>query len=178
MYSRVMNRATTVGEATRISRFTSAPDGLRLHYFEYGASDVSAAPVVCLPGLARTADDFDRLASVLASKSRRRVLALDYRGRGASAWDADWTHYNTQVEHTDILAVLALAGVTNAVFIGTSRGGIHVMLLAAMQPSLLRAAVINVCGNLNAIARHYSEWKCSVGAQPALHRVKNHVAIG
>ena len=134
---------------SRISRFTAAPDGLRLHYLEYGSRSDSGVPVVCLPGLARNAEDFDRLARVLAAPvtgPRRRVLALDYRGRGGSAWDPDWTHYNLQVEHADILAVLAAAEVTNAIFIGTSRGGLHIMVLAAVVPMLLRGAVINDIG--------------------------------
>jgi len=135
--------------ADRISRFAFAPDGLRLHYFEYRSKFDPGAPVVCLPGLARTAEDFDRLARVLAapgSGRRRRVLALDYRGRGDSAWDPDWTHYNLRVEHLDILATLTAAEVTNAIFIGTSRGGMHVMVLAAAAPLLLRGAVINDIG--------------------------------
>jgi pimeloyl-ACP methyl ester carboxylesterase len=133
----------------RISRFTFAPDGLRLHYFEYGSKFDPGTPVVCLPGLARTADDFDRLARVLAAPAtgqRRRILALDYRGRGSSAWDPDWTHYSLQTEHEDILTTLAAAEVTHAIFIGTSRGGLHVMALAATRPSLIRGAIINDIG--------------------------------
>ncbi len=133
----------------RVSHFAFAPDGLRLHYLEYGSRLDPGAPVVCLPGLARTAEDFDRLARVLAvpdNGQSRRILALDYRGRGRSAWDPDWTHYNLNTEHEDILATLAAAEVTNAIFIGTSRGGMHVMALAAARPSLIRGAVINDIG--------------------------------
>jgi pimeloyl-ACP methyl ester carboxylesterase len=133
----------------RASRFALSPDGLRLHYLEYGSKFDPGTPVVCLPGLARTAEDFDRLAQVLAAPAigqTRRILALDYRGRGRSAWDPDWTHYNLATEHEDILATLAAAEVTNAVTIGTSRGGMHVMLLAAARPSLIRGAVINDIG--------------------------------
>ena len=131
------------------SHFTFARDGLRLHYLEYGSSSDPGMPVVCLPGLARTAEDFDRLARVLAApdaKPRRRVLSLDYRGRGGSAWDQDWTHYNLQTEHEDILTALEAANITNAIFVGTSRGGLHIMLLATTQPSLLRGAIINDIG--------------------------------
>jgi pimeloyl-ACP methyl ester carboxylesterase len=131
------------------SRFTLARDGLRLHYFEYGSGSDSGTPVVCLPGLARTAEDFDCLAQALSgpdAKPRRRILSLDYRGRGGSAWDHDWTHYNLQTEHEDILAALEAAGIANAIFVGTSRGGLHIMLLATTQPTLLRAAVINDIG--------------------------------
>ena len=136
-------------EVDRVSRFVSAPDGLRLHYLEYGAGAPSDTVVVCLPGLSRTAEDFDRLARTLALSSsgqRRRILSLDYRGRGLSTWDPDPTHYALPVEHTDILAVLDAAGVASAVFIGTSRGGLHTMVMAAAQPARLRAGVLNDIG--------------------------------
>lgn len=136
-------------DVDRVSRFMSAPDGLRLHYLEYCADTASDSVIVCLPGLSRTAEDFDGLARLLAispSGQRRRILALDYRGRGLSGWDADPTHYALPVEHSDILAVLDAAGVTRAIFIGTSRGGLHTMMMAAMQPARLRAAVLNDIG--------------------------------
>jgi pimeloyl-ACP methyl ester carboxylesterase len=139
----------TESEVARISRHFYAPDGLRLHFLEYGSRTAPATPVVCLPGLTRPADDFDRLAQAIAGSAggpRRRVLAVDYRGRGRSDWDPDWSHYSLPVEHQDILATLAAAEVTSAVFVGTSRGGLHIMLLAAANPALVRAAVINDIG--------------------------------
>ena len=72
-----------------ISRFISAPDGLMLHARCHGTTSSRLLPVVCLPGLARTADDFDRLAGILAGKHGRRVIAVDYRGRGQSGYDND-----------------------------------------------------------------------------------------
>ncbi len=131
--------------AQRASRFLLAADGLRLHYVEYGSARSMLTPVVCLPGLARSCEDFDRLARALAAEGRR-VLALDYRGRGLSDWDPEWKHYSLDVEEADILATLAATQVTKAVFIGTSRGGIHTMRLGAKRPDLIRAAVINDIG--------------------------------
>jgi pimeloyl-ACP methyl ester carboxylesterase len=130
----------------RESRFLTAGDGVRLHYVDYApASDDAAIPVVCLAGLTRTALDFDALARALAERGRR-VLALDYRGRGLSDWDKDWTRYSLDVEEDDILATLAAAGVEKAVFVGTSRGGIHVMRFSARRPEILKAAVVNDIG--------------------------------
>ncbi|MGA8170440.1 MAG: alpha/beta hydrolase [Methylocystis sp.] len=124
------------------SRFLKTTDGLRLHYLDYPGA---GAPIVCIPGLTRPADDFARLAEALAREGRR-VLAMDYRGRGESQWDEDWRHYDLDVERDDILRALAHAGVDSAVFVGTSRGGLHTMRLAQSQPGLVRAAVLNDIG--------------------------------
>ncbi len=106
------------------SVFISAPDGLRLHARSYGRRSAPALPVVCLPGLARTAADFEALAEALASDTSRprRVIALDYRGRGQSEYDRDPAKYNFQVELADVLAVVAALDATPAIFVGTSRG--------------------------------------------------------
>jgi pimeloyl-ACP methyl ester carboxylesterase len=64
------------------STFISAPDGMRIHVRNHGQRSQMALPVVCLPGLARTTADFEALATALAPD--RRVIALDYRGRGLS----------------------------------------------------------------------------------------------
>jgi pimeloyl-ACP methyl ester carboxylesterase len=50
----------------------SAADGLRLYARDYGPDVVDALPVVCLPGLARTSEDFHDLARALgAARSAR-----------------------------------------------------------------------------------------------------------
>lgn len=128
--------------------FVSAADGLRLYARDYGPETGDALPVVCLPGLARTAEDFHELAEALAHDPvrPRRVLCLDYRGRGRSEWDKDWRNYDVRVELNDTLQVLIAAGIEAAVFVGTSRGGLITMALGAMRPTLLRGAVLNDVG--------------------------------
>src|ERR1035437_4570281 len=130
------------------SVFVSAPDGLKLHARCYGRRSAPALPVVCLPGLARTAADFDALASARAGDARhpRRVIALDYRGRGQSEYDRDPAHYNFQVELADLLAVMAALDPARAILIGPSRGGILVMLLAAVRPTAIAGVVLNDIG--------------------------------
>jgi pimeloyl-ACP methyl ester carboxylesterase len=126
----------------------SAADGLRLHARESGPRIDRALGVVCLPGLARTCEDFAALAAVLAHDPARprRVLALDYRGRGGSEWDRDWRRYDLRVELDDVLQVVTAAGIAEAVFVGTSRGGILTMALGASRPALVRGAVLNDIG--------------------------------
>jgi pimeloyl-ACP methyl ester carboxylesterase len=128
--------------------FYAAADGLKLHARLYGETRQGALPVVCLPGLTRNARDFHELALYLSRHPRnpRKVIAFDYRGRGQSAYDADWQNYNVGVEAADILAGLDALGIDQALFIGTSRGGLIIHGLAAMRPSVLRAAVLNDIG--------------------------------
>ena len=139
---------TAVRSDSATSIFVTAPDGLRLHVREYGPRLAPRLPVICLPGLARTAADFEPLATALADApgEPRRVLALDYRGRGRSEYDSNPANYSFAVEVADLAAVLTGRGVGQAIFIGTSRGGILTMLLAAAQPTRIAGAVLNDIG--------------------------------
>ena len=132
------------------SHFLTSQDGLRLHYRDYGSAQDPGVPVVCLSGLTRNAADFGILAHALAQGAaggkKRRVICPDYRGRGLSDFDPNWENYNLMVENGDILNVLTVAGIESAVFIGTSRGGLHTMVLSATRPGVLRGAVLNDIG--------------------------------
>ncbi|HEY1475983.1 MAG TPA: alpha/beta hydrolase [Pseudolabrys sp.] len=130
------------------SVFISAPDGLRLHARCYGRRSAPGLPVVCLPGLARTTADFDTLSAALSGDPvrPRRVIALDYRGRGQSEYDRDPANYNFQVELADVLAAIAALDAARAIFVGTSRGGILAMLLAAVRPTAIAGVVLNDIG--------------------------------
>jgi pimeloyl-ACP methyl ester carboxylesterase len=130
------------------STFITVQDGLKLHARCYGARTAAALPVVCLPGLARTAADFETLGIALAAdpKAARQVVALDSRGRGKSDYDRTAANYNLQVELADLLAVLTALGIDKAAFVGTSRGGILTMLLAATRPTVIAGCVLNDIG--------------------------------
>jgi pimeloyl-ACP methyl ester carboxylesterase len=129
------------------SAFITAQDGLRLHVREYSARNACATPVVCLPGLTRTTADFDALAPVLAyGDPKRRVIAIDSRGRGQSQYDPNPQNYNLAVELADIVAVLTALQINRAVFVGSSRGGILTMLLAAAQPTAIAGTVLHDIG--------------------------------
>ena len=130
------------------SIFVTAQDGLKLHVRAWGSRAAAALPVVCLPGLARTGADFEVLAAALAGDPRvpRRVLALDSRGRGKSDYDRNPANYSLPVELADLLAVLTALAVSRAVLVGTSRGGILIMLLAAARPTVIAGCVLNDIG--------------------------------
>jgi pimeloyl-ACP methyl ester carboxylesterase len=127
------------------SRFFTASDGLNLHALVHG-EESATTPIVCLPGLTRPARDFSILARHLHAKKARRIISIDYRGRGGSDWDPDWSHYSFPVESGDILTVLDQLGVASAIFIGLSRGGMHALYLGGQRPGLVKALVLNDVG--------------------------------
>ena len=126
--------------------FTS-DDGLRLSGRLYGTLSPDALPLVCLPGLTRNARDFHRFAEIVTqTPDAPPVIALDYRGRGRSAWAADAATYTVLQEAKDVLAALAHLGVGRGVFVGTSRGALVIHMLALLAPGALAAAVLNDAG--------------------------------
>jgi pimeloyl-ACP methyl ester carboxylesterase len=135
---------TDTGESV----FFTASDGLRLHAVDYGRGVSDALPLVCLPGLSRNARDFTRFAEhfVTHASPKRRVVCFDYRGRGLSEWDKDWTNYNVLTEAGDVLTGMAALGIEHAAIVGTSRGGLISMALSAMRPGVMRAVVLNDVG--------------------------------
>lgn len=128
--------------------FYPSADGLQLHARIYGQANEGVTPVICLAGLTRNARDFHDLAIHLSSeaKSPRKVVAFDYRGRGLSAYDPEWANYNVGVEAGDILAGMAALGIEHGYFVGTSRGGLIIHVLATMRPAALKAVVLNDIG--------------------------------
>ncbi len=127
--------------------WVKSADGLRLHVHAAGPRDSRLLPAVCLPGIARTGEDFIEVMQALAGgPSPRRVIAVDARGRGLSEWDNNPANYNPLTELADVIAVLDATGIERAIFIGTSRGGILTMLLPAARPHVVAGAVLNDIG--------------------------------
>jgi len=128
--------------------FAASTDGLRLHARSIGPADTAALPVLCLPGLTRTAEDFDIVAQALASEPQhpRRVIAIDYRGRGQSDFDSNPANYTVPIEATDVLTLMSAAEISRAIWLGTSRGGLISMVVAATRPELVAGVVLNDIG--------------------------------
>jgi pimeloyl-ACP methyl ester carboxylesterase len=118
-------------------------DGLRLHYRDYPGRD-DRPPIICIPGLTRNARDFEGLAERLAGDWR--VIAVDLRGRGESAYAKDAMTYVPLTYLQDIEALLSDQGIGRFVAFGTSLGGILTMLLAATERGRLAGAMLNDVG--------------------------------
>lgn len=118
--------------------FTTS-DGLSLYYTDEG----TGLPILCLAGLTRTTSDFDYVAPYL---SEHRLIRLDYRGRGQSDWDANWQNYTLPVECRDVIELLNHLHIDAVAIIGTSRGGLNAMGLAAMAPARLLGVALNDIG--------------------------------
>lgn len=124
-------------------RYFTVRDGLRLHYRDYpGAAD--KPPLLCLPGLTRNARDFADFAGRYSP--RFRVIALDFRGRAASDYDPVPARYNPLTYAGDVIELLDQLGIAQAIFVGTSLGGLVTMVMAATAPQRIAAAIINDVG--------------------------------
>ncbi len=121
-----------------MARFTTS-DGLRLHFTDEGAGD----PILCLAGLTRNATDFKFVLPFLA---QHRVIRMDYRGRGLSDYANDFMTYSIPQEAADALALMDHLGLERATILGTSRGGLIAMVLAATVPERLSGAILNDIG--------------------------------
>ncbi|MEP5151983.1 alpha/beta hydrolase [Planktotalea sp.] len=114
-------------------------DGLSLHYEDEG----DGLPILCLSGLTRDGRDFDY---VLPHLKGNRVIRLDYRGRGQSEWAEDFNTYTLMREAQDALELLDHLGLAQAAILGTSRGGLIAMGLAATVKARLLGVAINDVG--------------------------------
>lgn len=128
-------------------RILATADGLALYARDYAPlMPATGLPVICLHGLTRNSRDFEVIAPRIAACGRR-VVAPDMRGRGRSANDPDPAHYQPPVYAQDVAAFMDKLDITQAVFVGTSMGGIVTMVLASLAPGRIAAAVLNDIGH-------------------------------
>ena len=118
-------------------------DGLKLHYRDY-PGDPKKVPVLCLHGLTRNCRDFEALA--LRITPGRRVITPDFRGRGRSQYDSMWMNYHPMTYVDDMWSLLHEIGVDRVIAIGTSLGGLVVMLMAAVRAQTFAGVVLNDIG--------------------------------
>ncbi len=118
-------------------------DGLRLHYRDY-AGPADRPPILCVPGLTRNAGDFAAVAERLAGDWR--LICVNLRGRGESAYAKDPLTYVPLVYLQDLEALIGTLALPSVVAFGTSLGGLMTMLLAATGRASIAGALINDIG--------------------------------
>jgi pimeloyl-ACP methyl ester carboxylesterase len=119
-------------------------DGLRLHYRDYAGGDPRRPPIICIPGLTRNARDWEGVAARLAGGWR--VICIDLRGRGESAYAKDPMTYATPTYVQDLEALLAHLQIDGFMLFGTSLGGLLSMLVGATETDRVRGVLINDVG--------------------------------
>lgn len=118
--------------------FFTTTDGTRLAYRDEGRG----LPVLCLAGLTRNMADFDYVAPHLPDI---RLIRMDYRGRGQSGWTGQET-YTVPHEARDAIELLDHLGIGKAAILGTSRGGLIGLFLAATAHERLLGLCLNDVG--------------------------------
>ncbi|WP_072397019.1 alpha/beta hydrolase [Hyphomicrobium sp. CS1GBMeth3] len=141
---------TRMYQAYRDIYFT-ARDGLRLYGRHYPAAfhdGTERRALLCLAGLTRNSRDFHIIAEALSQhpQAPRDVYTFDSRGRGLSQNDPDWQNYTVQLETVDALDFMTVTDTAGAAILGTSRGGLIAMVMAAMQPRNLGPVILNDIG--------------------------------
>lgn len=116
-----------------------AEDGTTLAYRDEG----QGLPLLALAGLTRDGRDFDYLARHLPDSIR--LIRLDSRGRGGSDW-ADPATYTVTQEAQDALRLLDHLGLGRAAIIGSSRGGLLGLVIAATAKPRLLGLCLNDVG--------------------------------
>ncbi|WP_224814378.1 alpha/beta fold hydrolase [Hasllibacter sp. MH4015] len=119
--------------------FVTAEDNVRLAYDDAG----QGTPLLCLPGLTRNMEDFEPVLEHYGGHVR--VIRMDFRGRGASDF-ADPATYTPMQEARDVIALLDHLGLERVVILGTSRGGLVALMLAAMGRARLAGVIFNDIG--------------------------------
>ncbi|MGJ3230490.1 MAG: alpha/beta fold hydrolase [Oceanicaulis sp.] len=126
--------------------FFTAPDGVKTYYRRYpGQGAQTKTPVLCLHGLTRNSKDFEDVAPRIAAAGHD-VIAVDVRGRGRSDRDPNPDNYTPAVYVRDMMGLLDKAGWREAIFLGTSMGGLMTMIHASLQPERIKAAILNDIG--------------------------------
>jgi pimeloyl-ACP methyl ester carboxylesterase len=119
-------------------------DGTRLFADDRGPMVTQATPLLCLHGLTRNSKDFATIFDMCADK--RRVIAMDLRGRGRSSYAKDAKSYTLVNELSDVIGLLDHIGVARVAVLGTSRGGLIGQLLAASFKNRLAGLLLNDIG--------------------------------
>ena len=109
--------------------------GTKLHYYRTGGD---SPPLVLLHGISDDGLCWTPVAEALAGK--HDVIMVDLRGHGKS--DAPENGYNYETMATEVTGLIEGLGLENPVVMGHSLGAMTALTLAALNPDLLRAIIL------------------------------------
>ncbi len=127
------------GRPNRVTDELIELNGLRFHFRDWESAKPGAPSVVLLHGFSGHSRVWDPTARLLAEDYR--VLALDQRGHGESAWDPA-RGYTPEQYAEDVAAFAAALGLSNFVLVGLSMGGTAAIAYAGRRPPVLERLVI------------------------------------
>lgn len=109
----------------------------KLVYYDSGGGQPAEPPILLLHGATLRSEDWENIFPRLAT--RYRVVAYDARGHGKSARAASYTLADLAEDAARVLREIAKAP---AIVIGHSLGGATAYVLAAREPALVKALVL------------------------------------
>jgi esterase len=116
-------------------------NGLRLHYLSWGAP--ARPPMILLHGIGRHAHLFDHVALDYARDYR--VIALDMRGHGDSAWSPE-AAYLVEDLTKDLEAMVRELGLRGITLHGNSTGGRVAQVYAGLHPDNVTRLIVEDVG--------------------------------
>src|SRR5258708_38089066 len=115
-------------------------NGLRLHVLDSGGDKPA---LILLHGIARHAHTFDHIAGEFSQSYR--VLAVDMRGHGDSAWSPDGA-YLVEDYVRDLEGLVEQLRLTNVTLLGNSTGGRVAQVYAGLHPRNVAKLVVEDVG--------------------------------
>jgi pimeloyl-ACP methyl ester carboxylesterase len=115
-------------------------NGLTLHVVDSGGPN---PPLILLHGIARHAHTFDHLVPEFSRNYR--VIAVDMRGHGDSAWSPEGA-YLVQDYVKDLEGLIAELRLRNVTLLGNSTGGRVVQVYAGLHPDNVARLVVEDVG--------------------------------
>ena len=120
------------------SRYLDLSAG-RFHLLDWGEPGRSAPPLLLLHGFNQTAHSWDEFAGRVYQQWR--VIAVDQRGHGATAWARDGD-YSRGAMVADIVQIMDRLQIARAPVVGMSMGAVHTAVLASEHPDRVAAVVL------------------------------------
>ena len=121
------------------SAFVAA--GVRLHYLEWGPADQPT--IILLHGLTGNAHNYDALAQQVSAWYR--LIAVDLRGHGDSAWHLD-QDYRLSSYVRDLDKLIASLKLPSLALVGTALGADVALAYAGARPAVVGRLVLNDSG--------------------------------